>query len=735
MLTPVTDLLAELKAKNISTMDLADQLGVVPTTVGRWLRGETFPQPEVERAIRHLYTQLTEDGSSQFALLGNTGDDSVVRSELKRALRELRESLHRHSRVTSRHELLDQLCLLLLSHIIDIQVGGGGIVVACPKATPVELKAFVGSVFTMHLPTHISTEIAQEDFTLRLKDSEISLAREIVHAFRFLSTEHVRDSLLRMQGIDVLNDVFGEFLAGSFADEKELGQYLTPPEIVRFMVRTAFHSLSKEQIEDFFDLPQSGSLPLVLDPSCGVGSFLVESLRFLRTEAARRLSGKDLARWHEAVGSNALMGIDKSDRMVRLSLCNMAMFGIRRANMHAANSLQWGRTLATQIDLHDKARLIITNPPFGAEFTAEELVYSTFARSRASHSNSKVDSELLFIERYIEWLEPGGHLLAIVPDSVLTNRAAYEALRAHVWQRAQILNVISLPQVTFAAAGTSTKTSILHFKKSDTPTTCQVYFAVADYVGYDVVTRGSQRRRVSTPANDLPGILDELCMAEPERKGVRRVITESDLRWDATYHSSKAKLSSMLENRGDLVPIRVRDVARLRGERTNPARRSERTFPYIEISDIESSQSICRCQITLCTEAPSRARNVVRPGDVLVSTVRPDQKKIGVVPSNLVDGVCSTGIAVLVPESISPLLLAKLLRDDFVTDQLLMNNTGIAYPTFNESVLLDIILPIQPELVLRIGEMAQAVWNGMEMLAVQQEELTKIIEASSFAHR
>ncbi len=46
-----------------------------------------------------------------------------------------------------------------------------------------------------------------------------------------------------MGKVDLLNDTFGQFLTDSFTDEKELGQYLTPPEVVRFMVELGLQSL------------------------------------------------------------------------------------------------------------------------------------------------------------------------------------------------------------------------------------------------------------------------------------------------------------------------------------------------------------------------------------------------------------------------------------------------------------------------------------------------------------
>ena len=80
---------------------------------------------------------------------------------------------------------------------------------------------------------------------MKLKPQEIELAQEIVECFETLQRQ---TSTFSFAGFDVLNEVFGKFLNDSFIDEKELGQYLTPPEVVRFMVDLAIQNLSADDL-------------------------------------------------------------------------------------------------------------------------------------------------------------------------------------------------------------------------------------------------------------------------------------------------------------------------------------------------------------------------------------------------------------------------------------------------------------------------------------------------------
>jgi type I restriction enzyme S subunit len=120
-------------------------------------------------------------------------------------------------------------------------------------------------------------------------------------------------------------------------------------------------------------------------------------------------------------------------------------------------------------------------------------------------------------------------------------------------------------------------------------------------------------------------------------------------------------------------------------------------FQYIEISDVDPLRCVVRAKSIRGADAPSRARNLVHAGDVLVSTVRPERRTVGVVQEDQEGAVCTTGFAVLRPQGIDSFTLAYLLKTDFVNSQIMRNNVGIAYPAVDEQCLVDILLPIRRE--------------------------------------
>lgn len=712
---------------------LAAEVGASPASVTRWAAGAATPRPAIEGRVRELLARRAPEEAS---LLSMGHDPEVVnaRAAIDAALGALREALHRRGRLASRNEALDEISRLLFAHVMSQLDGYDGIsastLAARPEATQAaRLSAFVDEIHRRHLPTSLAHELPPGDFALRLKPQEDALADEIVSCFERLHAVEATRTIGGARGIDILNDVFGKFLADSFGDEKELGQYLTPVEVVQYMVRLALGSLTDDERELLSDPARCTGFGTVLDPSCGVGSFLTE---FLRTASTLYAPADDaaLSSWREVMCRDVVAGMDKSERMIRFALANMALFRFPAARLHLVNSLALeGTDAAITRPLEQTAGLILTNPPFGATFSGTDLHGYRIADGWANRTPASVDSELLFLERYVDWLRPGGQLLAIVPDSILTNKGLFEDLRRGVAPSVEILTVTSLPPVTFASAGTSTKTSVLHLRKGKVRGSSRTIFAVCDDIGYTVTTRDSRRAKQHTSEGDLPAILATI-LGWSEDADCREVpAVQGSSRWDAGFHAS---LPREIQHRLDAPrddDVRLGDVAFVSTDRVDPRRSPDAAFSYIEISDVDPRTLHAASKQVPREEAPSRARKLVRAGDVLVSTVRPERRAIAVVRTDQDGAVATTGFAVLRPNGIHPLVLAKLLQSDFVTAQLMRNNVGIAYPAIEESCLPTILLPIAKADLARLDAEADQLLNAEAALAGSRAAFTSGLEA------
>jgi type I restriction-modification system DNA methylase subunit len=696
--------------KSNNPKNLADELGVSTLTVRRWMSGEAVPRPDLEGDIRNIFRKTRDKTLSK-------GDD--FNNALFFTLSEIRELLHSKGRISSRQEALEEVVKLFLAHTLDVINGGEGISLKiCTDSNKCarELICFVQNICTTHLPSSITSSTEKEEFSIRIKETDNDLAVRIVKSFEPLCSPDIIHELRNSKHTDIYNEIFGRFIVDSFQDEKELGQYLTPPEVVQFMVALGFGSLSSKEIKSIIDRPEEN---IILDPSCGAGSFLSESVRYIY-KIKENLNDNQ----KKKILTEGIIGLDKSPRMIKMSLASMATYGVNDLNFHVTNSIS---KLPTETfdsrKIEGRVKLIFTNPPFGARFDKDDLYNYEIAKDTPS-----VDSEFLFLERYIDWLAPGGNLLTIIPDNILTGRGMHQKIRKYLADKSVVLSVISLPPVTFAAAGTSTKTSILHLRKNpDVTTTSNISFAVCDDIGYQVKTKGSQRKKIINESEELASILDELLDHKKKDRVFEKLIDLHEDRWDANYHTELPDTVSKILKSRDL--CKVSDVAELVNERRDPRRDGDELLKYVEISNISASTCSVGYKELISSDAPSRARKVIKKGNVLVSTVRPDRGTTGVVPPILDGQVCSTGFAVLKPLSVEPFLLAKLLQTEFCTAQVMKHNIGIAYPAVDEKCLLDVYLPVSKDEVKKFADLSKNILKEQWQLEENMANLSNALVA------
>lgn len=131
----------------------------------------------------------------------------------------------------------------------------------------------------------------------------------------------------------------------------------------------------------------------------------------------------------------------------------------------------------------------------------------------------------------------------------------------------------------------------------------------------------------------------------------------------------------------------------------NPATRPSALFRYIDIAAIDQSRKrIVADREFIGSEAPSRAKQLVRTGDVLVSTVRPNLNAVAIVPSHLDGATASTGFCVLRPTAgqISAEYLFALVRSQPFVGAMTRQATGASYPAVTDSIVRSWRAPIPP---------------------------------------
>ncbi|QUX29440.1 restriction endonuclease subunit S [Nocardiopsis akebiae] len=119
-------------------------------------------------------------------------------------------------------------------------------------------------------------------------------------------------------------------------------------------------------------------------------------------------------------------------------------------------------------------------------------------------------------------------------------------------------------------------------------------------------------------------------------------------------------------------------------------------FTYIDLGSVDQkNKEIGRTEEIQSSQAPSRARQVVRDGDVLISTVRPNLNGVAIVPADLDGATASTGFCVLRPgeEVDSSYLLHWVQTSSFVNDMCL-KATGQSYPAVSDKIIKSSLIPL-----------------------------------------
>lgn len=116
---------------------------------------------------------------------------------------------------------------------------------------------------------------------------------------------------------------------------------------------------------------------------------------------------------------------------------------------------------------------------------------------------------------------------------------------------------------------------------------------------------------------------------------------------------------------------------------------------YVDIGNVDSIQGITDSEVMVFEDAPSRARRIVRQGDVIVSTVRTYLRAIAPIETSDVNLIVSTGFAVLRPRQMDYGYVAYVASAPYFVETVVAHSVGVSYPAINPSELacLDIILP------------------------------------------
>lgn len=301
-------------------------------------------------------------------------------------------------------------------------------------------------------------EVVKEEYSDVFAPDERLLLddRSIVHVVETLQGIRLLD-----QDRDAVGDAFEAIIGPALRGEK--GQFFTPRNVVRLCVE----SLDPKPDE------------AVMDPACGSGGFLIVAL-----ERVWKSAGAD--------AEVLIAGVDKEVDLVRICKAYMAMIGDGRSGVICTDSLADFENTILRTASYD---VILTNPPFGAripiidpkvlvEYQLGHRWVRDGARwARTDHIQSQ-PPQILFVERCLDLLRPGGRMAIVLPEGLFGN-ASDGYLVQFILNKSKILGVVSCPHETFQPS-THTKTSVLFLERNDQPPSdYPIFMAIAQSAGHD----------------------------------------------------------------------------------------------------------------------------------------------------------------------------------------------------------------------------------------------------------
>ena len=227
---------------------------------------------------------------------------------------------------------------------------------------------------------------------------------------------------------------------------------------------------------------------------------------------------------------------------------------------------------------------------------------------------------------------------------------------------------------------------------------------------------------------DLPSIeeqrvlADKLWAAYRVKEAYRQLLSTTD-------YMLKAKFQEMFgnaEKNGTISDLVENNIASVKKTYKN-----EDTIAYIDISSVSAeSNKVLDVTNYVVKQAPSRAQQCVRKGDILVSTTRPLNRNIAVVESDASNLVASTGFCVLRPEKGWSDYLMAIVKSDEYTDAMCDKATGGVYPAVNNSDVLSYNINIpSPEILQQISLIFRQAEATKASLRASIEAIDRVIKS------
>ena len=274
-------------------------------------------------------------------------------------------------------------------------------------------------------------------------DSETNFF-DILDKIHEINIDHVDDT-----HFFTLSQVYEDLLLKMGEKNSDGGQFFTPREIIRAMIRTLEPRLGET----------------IYDPCCGTGGFLAQGYEYLEKQLGEHPSSTDLA----TLKTETFYGREKENLVYPIALANLILHGIDQPHIWHGNALTDAATNKTLFSgAPEQFDLILTNPPFGGKEGKDAQKHFDFETGA---------TQVLFLQKVLRELAPDGSCGIVLDEGLLfrTNEEAFVETKRKLLDECNLWCIVSLPGGVFSTAGAGVKTNLLFFTKEGPTETIWYY--------------------------------------------------------------------------------------------------------------------------------------------------------------------------------------------------------------------------------------------------------------------
>ncbi len=562
----------------------------------------------------------------------------------------------------------------------------------------------------------------------------------------------LQDIKLFNSNLQIIDEAF-EYLVNE-SSKGNKGQYFTP----RYVIDMCVKMLNPKKGEYMIDTASG---------SCG---FPVHTIFYMTNSLATSLDIPD----EDKVHIRKIFGIDFDEKAVRVARTLNLIAGDGESNVLHLNTLEYDRwhektennsdwiltygsgfnrlkslRVNSNSDKDFNFDILMANPPFAGDIkdsrviSQYELGYMQVQNKNRQRFKKKVERDILFVERNLNFLKPGGRLAIVLPQGRFNN-VSEVYIRQYILKRARLLGIISLHENTFKPH-TGVKTGVIFLQKWNDDASVgplcpnvddyPIFFATSensgkdnsgDYIylkddigqykmddyGHLIVKHDLHNHDGHLPdaiaevflqwaSDNNLSFIDELSTNQEINSSNLEyaIVNKSEIeklytmRFDADYflpkyktivEGVKSKFNNSWDKLGNLIEIKD----------SNFIPDPDVEYKYIELANISKTGEITGCITATGKNLPTRARRIVNTGDVIISSIEGSLDSIALITDEYNNALCSNGFYVVRPKVINSGTLLALMKSKIGQMQLKRGCSGSILTAIHKTEFLNIILPV-----------------------------------------